>query len=74
MKRAYRKYYVYHVHQTENQVANLGLVVAITCEDQSAGYNVMGKHLEIVFPPLFDVHHKDLLQPERKLDQIVPFE
>ena len=35
---------------------------------------MMSEHLRIVFSSLFDVDHDHLLQPEGKLDKVIPFE
>ena len=35
---------------------------------------MMGKHLNVVASPLFNIYNQDLLKPERKLHEIVPLE
>lgn len=34
---------------------------------------MMGEHLPMVFPGLFDVHDDDLLHPEGELHEVIPF-
>lgn len=71
---SYRKQNVHNVHQTHDRVANPSLMVAITREYQRRGYHMMGEHLRVIRPPLLNVDHDHLLQPERELHQIVPLE
>jgi hypothetical protein len=49
-------------------------VIAVAEEDQQRGNDMMGKHLPMVLPPLFNVKDHDLLQPKGVLHQSVPFE
>jgi hypothetical protein len=65
---------VNHIHQTEDDIGHLCLMIAIAGKQEHAGYDVMGEHLGMVFPSLFDVDNHDLLQPETKLDQNIPFQ
>lgn len=60
------------IHYAEEKVSNLGLVVAVRTENQSTSNDVVCKHLPVVFPSLLDVYNHNLLQPKRKLDQVVP--
>ncbi|KAL8813006.1 MAG: hypothetical protein Q9200_000593 [Gallowayella weberi] len=62
------------LHAAQDGVANLCLMVAITCEHQNASDDMMCKHLPMIFSPLFDVDDDDLLHPKRKLYEVVPFE
>ncbi len=71
---AYREKNVRHVHEAQNGVPNFRLVVSVACKEKNRGNNMMGEHLVVVFPPLFDIDHYDLLKPERKLYKIIPFE
>lgn len=52
---------VYNIHETQNGVANFCLVVSVTSKDQGASYDVVGEHLPVILPPLFNVHHHNLL-------------
>jgi hypothetical protein len=63
-----------HVHDTQNDVANPKLVRAIAHEDQGAGNDVMEKHLGVVLSFFLNIYDQDLLNPKRKLDEIVPFQ
>ena len=47
-------------------------MIPIAGEHQRAGDQVVREHLPVVFPPLFDVDDKDLLEPECKLYKIIP--
>ena len=64
---------VNRLHKRQNHIPNLSLMVAVTREHESTGDEVVCEHLPMVFPPLLYVDDKDLLQPERKLHEIVPF-
>ena len=64
---------IHDIHDAQNQVSYLGLVVSVTREDQKGCDNVVREHLPMVLSPLLNIDHEDLLQPEGVLDQNVPF-
>lgn len=43
------------------------MVVAVGCDDQRDGDEVVGQHLPVVLATLLNVDHKDLLEPEAEL-------
>lgn len=47
-------------------------MIAVACDHQHAGYDMVTEHLPMVFPPFFDVHDKDLLEPKAELNEVVP--
>jgi len=49
-------------------------VVTVTGENQGASDHMVGKHLEMIFPPLLNINNKYLLKPKGKLHKVVPFE
>ena len=55
-------------------MTNFGPTIGVGNVDEDAGYDVVGGHLCVVFPPLFKIDSKNLLQPERELDEIIPFQ
>ena len=62
-----------HVHQAEDDICDLCLMIAVACEYECASYDMMCEHLYIVLPSLLNMDNHDLLEPESKLDQDVPF-
>jgi hypothetical protein len=64
---------IHDIHNAQNQVGYLGLVVSVAGENQEGCDNVVCEHLPMVLSPLLDIDHEYLLQPERVLDQNVPF-
>ena len=48
-------------------------MIAVTCEDQAGCDDVVSEHLQIVLSPLLDIDDHYLLEPERVLDEDVPF-
>ena len=73
MWESYRKNKIYNIHDTEDQVCNLRLVITITCENQHCGDDVMCEHLPMVFSPSLDIDDHDLLKPESVLCKNIPF-
>ncbi len=71
---AYRKQDINSIHQTQDRVADLGLMIAVACKHENACDDMMCKHLPMIFPPFLDVNHDNLLHPESKLDEVVPLE
>lgn len=67
-KYTYRENKIHDIHDAENQVGNLGLVVSVACEDQKGCDNVVREHLPMVLSPLLDIDNEYLLQPEGILD------
>ena len=63
---------IYHIHQAEKHIGNFRLVITVTGKYQHCCDNVVGEHLPMVFPSLFDVNHQDLLQPKGILHENVP--
>jgi hypothetical protein len=63
---------VHNIHDTQNQVGYLSLMVSIARENQERCENVVGEHLPMVLSSLFDIDHEYLLQPEGVLDQNIP--
>ena len=49
-------------------------MIAITRKKQNASDDVMSEHLPVILPSLLNLDDHDLLQPESKLDQYVPFQ
>ena len=47
-------------------------MVTIAREDQSGRKYVMYEHLGVIFSPLLNIDHHDLLEPKRELYKIVP--
>jgi hypothetical protein len=68
----YGKEKVDRIHQTENHISDLGMVIAITGEQQATCYYVMREHLPMILPSFLDMDDYDLLQPEGKLGKNVP--
>ena len=73
VEKAHGEEEVDHVHQTQDHVADLGLIIAIACEHQDTRHHVVSKHLPMILSLLLNVHDHNLLQPEAELDEIVPF-
>ena len=48
-------------------------MVTITPEHEGACDAVMGEHLPMVLPSLFDIDDNNLLQPKAELNQVIPF-
>jgi hypothetical protein len=48
-------------------------MVSIAGKNQNCSNDVMGEHLPMVFPPLFDIDNHDLLQPESVLYEDIAF-
>ena len=71
--KTYSEENISNVHQAKDHVANLGLVIRVACEHQDARYDMMSEHLPVIFPPLFDIDDKDLLDPKAELNEVVPF-
>jgi len=69
----YLKEYIHHIHQQQNDIPNPRLVKPKAHQDQRTRNDVMREHLPVVFPTLLDVDHDNLLQPECKLHEVVPF-
>lgn len=70
----YREHQINYIHQAQDDIADLGLVVAVATNQEQAGDNVVGEHLPMVLSALLDVDNHNLLQPETELSQIVEFE
>lgn len=70
----YSEYNINSVHQTKDGIADFGLMITVACEHENAGDDMMSKHLPMVLSPLFNVNDDDLLYPECKLYEVVPFE
>ena len=68
----YRKEKIHHVHKAEDDIGDLGLMVAVAGEEEPASDNVMSEHLSIILSPLLDVYHNNLLDPEGELNQNIP--
>ena len=49
-------------------------MVAVAGKHESAGDDMMCEHLPMILASFFDIDNKDLLQPECKLGEVVPFE
>ena len=64
---------VHGLHQAEDDMSNFGEMMPVARQDQEARNDVVREHLVVVFAALLDVDHNDLLQPERKLDEVVAF-
>lgn len=47
-------------------------MISIAQEYECARNNVVREHLPMVFPAFFNIHNDDLLEPECKLNEIVP--
>ena len=69
---AHREANVHRIHETQNHVADSGLVISIAGEHQYACNDMVSEHLPVVFPPLFNVDNDNLLEPEAELYKIVP--
>lgn len=71
---AYREYDVDKIHKAKDDMAGLDQINAVARENEGTGEDVVREHLHIVFPSLLDIYDDDLLQPECKLYEVVPFE
>lgn len=60
-----------HIHEAQNDVSDLGLVVAVAHRHERARDDVVREHLPVVLAPLLHVYHEDLLQPKGELQQVV---
>lgn len=69
----YWKEEIDNIHDAQDQVGNLNLMIPVCGKDQKIGNDVVGKHLPIILSTLLNVHDHDLLKPECELDQSVPF-
>jgi hypothetical protein len=72
-KSTYWENEIYDIHDAQNQIGYLSLVVSIAREDEKGSDNVVREHLPMILSPLFDIDHEYLLQPEGVLNQNVPF-
>lgn len=68
----YREKEVDNIHQDKNQVAHACVAVPVRGENKGICHDVVGEHLPVVLPALFDVDDNDLLHPERELSKHVP--
>jgi hypothetical protein len=64
---------IYYIHEAENNVGYLRLVVPVTRKYQQGRHNVVREHLPVVFSSLLNVDHKDLLKPKSILYENIPF-
>ena len=63
---------IHGIHQTQYNVGNIVKAVDISRGQKSAGNDVVGQHLVMILPPLFNVDDENLLQQEGQLHQEVP--
>lgn len=49
-------------------------MVSVAHKHESTGDDVVGEHLPVVLPALFDIDDEYLLEPEGELYEVVPFE
>lgn len=71
-RRAYWEEKIHNIHQTKNRDAHFRLMIAVTCEHETASNDVMDEHLPIIFSSLFNVDHNNLLNVEGELYEVVP--
>lgn len=53
----YREEDIHNIHDAQNQVCDLGLVISITRKDKNRGHNVMREHLPMILPSLLHVDY-----------------
>lgn len=49
------------IHDAQDGIADLCLIETIACKNQCAREDVVREHLPVIFAPLFNVHHDNLL-------------
>lgn len=74
MCETYRENQIDDIHQTQDDIADLGLVVAVAANQEQTCNDVVGEHLPMVLSALFHIDDHDLLQPEAELSEVVEFE
>lgn len=72
--RTYREDQIDYIHQTQDDIANLGLVVAVAANQKQTCDDVVGEHLPMILSALLNVDDQNLLQPEAELSQVVQLE
>jgi hypothetical protein len=72
--KTYGEHQIDYIHQTQDDVANLGLVVAVAANQEQTCDDVVGEHLPMILSALFNINDQDLLQPKAELSQIVELE
>lgn len=72
VSKAYSKKKVNNLHNRQNHISDFGLVIAVTRDHESAGNEMVGEHLPVVFPSFLYVDNKDLLHPKGELHEIIP--
>jgi hypothetical protein len=70
----YREHQIDDIHQTQDDIADLCLVVAVAANQEQTCDDVVGEHLPMILSALFNVDDQDLLQPKAELSQIVELE
>lgn len=71
-KKSYSKDNVRKIHDNKDGVTSPPKVGQRTSTDQEQGHGVVGDHGPKVLARCFDIEDKDLLEPEGKLDVVVP--
>lgn len=69
----YGKQDITEIHQHHDDSSYTGVVGPVAGNDESNGDDVMRIHLPVILPPLFDVDHKELMEPETELREVVEF-
>lgn len=69
----YGKQDITEIHQHHNDSSHASVVGPVAGNDESNSDDVMRIHLPMILPPLLDVDHKELVEPETKLREVVEF-
>ena len=67
----YSKEDISQIHTTENSVTDTSEVGVVTRDNQENGDDVMSHHGKVILSSLFNVDSVYLLDPKRKLHQII---